>query len=153
MDDQLETADDCPISRSLRVIGNRSTILILREAFAGTTRFDDFAERVGIAESMAAARLRELVAEGLLERRPYRDPGQRTRYEYVLTEAGAELLPVVIGLARWGAQHRPSPTPPRLQIRHAGCGERVHAEVRCDEGHPVELGDLEFGRVERAPAI
>jgi DNA-binding HxlR family transcriptional regulator len=150
--DEAEVTDDCPISRAVRVIGNRSTILVLREAFAGTTRFDDFAERVGIAESMAAARLRELVAEGLLERRPYQDPGRRTRYEYVLTGAGAELLPVLIGLGRWGAKHRPSERPPRLQIRHAGCGERVHAELRCDEGHEVGLDDLAFGRSERAPA-
>ena len=64
------------------MVSTRSAFLILREAFYGTTRFDDFAERVGISEPVAAARLRELVDEGLLEREDYREPGQRTRQRY-----------------------------------------------------------------------
>src|SRR4051812_22379720 len=137
MDAAPEPVDLCPISRALGVVGNRSSLLILREAYYGTTRFDDFAQRVGIAESMAAARLRELVAEGLLERRPYQEPGQRTRYEYVLTEAGADLLPVVIGLGRWGEKHRPTGTRTRMRYTHTGCGETVSAEARCAAGHLV----------------
>jgi DNA-binding HxlR family transcriptional regulator len=134
--------DNCPISRALSVVGNRSVMLILREAYYGTTRFDDFATRVGIAESMAAARLRDLVDAGLLDRRPYQEPGQRTRYEYVLTEAGADLLPVVLGLGRWGEKHRPSDRPTRMRFTHAGCGEKVSAEVRCAAGHLVALDEL-----------
>jgi DNA-binding HxlR family transcriptional regulator len=134
--------DVCPISRALAVVGNRSVLLILREAYYGTTRFDDFATRVGIAESMAAARLRDLVAAGLLERRPYQEPGQRTRYEYVLTEAGADLLPVVLGLGRWGEKHRPSEQPTGMHFTHTGCGEPVSAEVRCAAGHHVTIDEL-----------
>jgi DNA-binding HxlR family transcriptional regulator len=142
MSDDREPLDLCPISRALAVVGNRSVLLILREAYYGTTRFDDFATRIGIAESMAAARLRDLVAEGLLERRPYQEPGQRTRYEYVLTEAGADLLPVVLGLGRWGEKHRPSSVPTRMLYTHTGCGETVSAEARCAAGHRVTLDDL-----------
>src|SRR6059058_4799165 len=83
------SADRCTVARALDVVSTRSAFLILREAFYGTTRFDDFAERVGISEPVAAARLRELVDEGLLEREDYRDPGQRTRQRYKLTEKGA----------------------------------------------------------------
>jgi DNA-binding HxlR family transcriptional regulator len=142
MPDDASPGDRCPISRALAVVGNRSALLILREAYYGTTRFDDFARRVAIAESIAAARLRDLVAEGLLDRRPYQEPGQRTRYEYVLTEAGEDLLPVVVALGRWGARHRPleDPAPPRF--RHVTCGSGVHVEVRCDEGHLVPADEL-----------
>ena len=92
----------CRSRRPWRVVGTKSAMLIMREAYYGTTRFDDFARRVGIAESIAAARLRDLVDAGLLDRRPYQEPGQRTRYEYVLTEAGTELMPVVWAMFEWG---------------------------------------------------
>src|SRR5437667_5223772 len=96
------TADRCTIARSLDVISTRSAFLILREAFYGTTRFDDFARRVGISEPVAAARLRELVDEGLLVREDYREPGQRTRQRYRLTKKGADLFPVLAALMQWG---------------------------------------------------
>src|SRR5277367_4554820 len=89
-------AERCTIAKAIDVVSTRSAILILREAFYGTTRFDDFAERVGISEPVAAARLRELVDDGLLERAPYRVAGQRTRMAYRLTDKGAELLPVLV---------------------------------------------------------
>ncbi len=82
----------------------------LREAFYGTTRFDDFAERAGISQPVAAARLRELVEDGLLAREPYQEPGQRTRMEYRLTEKGAEFFPVLAALMEWGTRWvRPTP--------------------------------------------
>src|ERR1700730_15834994 len=95
------TAEGCTIAKTLDVVGTRSAFLVLREAFYGTTRFDDFAQRVGISEPVAAARLKELVEGGLLERRPYKDPGQRTRYEYRLTEMGSDLLPALVALMQW----------------------------------------------------
>src|ERR1700758_1355838 len=79
------TAERCTIAKTLELVSTRSALLIMREAFYGTTRFDDFAERVGISQPVAAARLRELVDEGLLEREDYREPGQRTRQQYRLT--------------------------------------------------------------------
>src|ERR1700754_4571631 len=85
--------DSCSIGKAMEVIGNRSTMLLIREALYGTTRFDDFVQRVGITDAVAAARLKQLVAIGILDRRPYRDEGQRTRYEYVLTPMGRDLLP------------------------------------------------------------
>jgi DNA-binding HxlR family transcriptional regulator len=153
MTDDAGPGDRCPISRALSVVGNRSMLLIMREAYYGTTRFDDFARRVGVAESIAAARLRDLVGSGLLDRRPYQEPGQRTRYEYVLTEAGQDLLPVVVALGRWGARHRPLEDAAPTRFRHATCGGGVYIEVRCEEGHLVGLDELTHELPLREPRV
>src|SRR5579859_8079706 len=134
------TADRCTIARALDVVSTRSAFLILREAFYGTTRFDDFASRVGISEPVAAARLRELVDHGLLERENYREPGQRTRQEYRLSEKGAELFPALVALMQWGDRWLDESGGP-VELRHRGCGERVTVELRCQAGH--ELGSEE----------
>jgi DNA-binding HxlR family transcriptional regulator len=131
------------MARALEVVSSRSALLILREAFYGTTRFDDFAERVGISEPVAASRLKELVEEGLLARESYREPGQRTRMAYGLTEKGAELLPVLVSLMQWGDRWL-APDGPPVVLRHSRCGESVHAELRCRAGHEVCADDLEL---------
>jgi len=131
------------MARALDVLSSKSALLILREAFYGTSRFDDFAQRAGISEPVAAARLRELVDEGLLAREPYREPGQRTRMAYRLTDKGAELLPVVVALMQWGDRWL-QPTGAPVELRHAGCGEVVHAQLRCAAGHPVPGDALEL---------
>jgi len=125
------------VLRAVEVLGARSTLLLLREAFLGTTRFDDFARRVGITESVAAARLREMVGQGLLERYPYQEPGQRTRHAYRLTRKGRDLQPVILALLTWGDTYLADPAGPPLLVTHDGCGAPVHAEARCAEGHLV----------------
>jgi DNA-binding HxlR family transcriptional regulator len=95
------SGDGGSLAEALDVIGNRSALLILREALCGTTRFGEFAQRAGISEPVTAARLRELVSHGLLEREDYRCPGQRTRQSYRLTTKGAELLPAIVALTQW----------------------------------------------------
>src|SRR3954469_24716823 len=124
------TAERCTIARTLDVITSRSAFLILREAFYGTTRFDDFAERVGISDAVTAARLRELVDEGLLEREDYREPGQRTRQRYRLTDKGADLLPVLVALMQWGDRWLDDRGGP-VQYLHRDCGEPVTLALRC----------------------
>src|SRR5579875_2448531 len=136
------TADRCTIARALEVIPTRSAFLILREAFYGTTRFDDFARRVGISEPVTAARLRELVENGLLEREDYREPGQRTRQRYRLTEKGADLFPALVALMQWGDRWLDEDGGP-LALTHSGCGEPVAVELRCAAGHVVESGDVD----------
>ena len=133
----------CSIARTLDVVSSKSALLILREAFYGTARFDDFAVRAGISEPVAAARLRELVDAGLLAREPYQEPGQRTRMAYRLTDKGAELLPALVGLMQWGDRWLQDDGAP-VELRHAGCGEIVHAELRCAAGHPVADDALEL---------
>src|SRR6185312_7163979 len=138
--DAWSAAGGCPIERALEVVGTRSALLILREAYYGTTRFDDFCHRVGITRAAAATRLDELVAAGLLTRQPYREPGQRTREEYVLTTAGTDFMPVVWALFQWGQKHLPNRVPFRLT--HTECNAAVSVEMTCSRGHLVEPDEL-----------
>ncbi|MFF7470347.1 winged helix-turn-helix transcriptional regulator [Streptomyces sp. NPDC008092] len=132
---------NCSVARTLEIAGNRTAMLIMREAFFGTRRFDDFARRVGIGEPAAAARLKELTAAGLLERVPYQEPGQRTRYAYRLTDKGRDFLPVLTALRQWGDTWAADEQGPPVVVRHRDCGAAVHAVLRCDDGHDVRRGE------------
>ncbi|HJQ06504.1 MAG TPA: helix-turn-helix domain-containing protein [Nocardioides sp.] len=127
----------CPIDRAMGVLGNRTAMLLLREVFYGASRFDQLVRRVGVTEAVASQRLRELVAAGVLEKQPYREPGQRTRHEYVLTESGTALAPVLIGLLEWGRAYLPDDRS-RLGLSHDGCGAEVHVALRCEAGHDLD---------------
>lgn len=131
---------NCPIEKTIGVVGTKSALLILREAYYGTTRFDDFCRRVGITKAAASARLADLVDQGLLVRHPYREPGQRVRYEYVLTPAGTDFMPVVWAMFEWGQRHLPSRAP--LRLIHSGCGAAATVDIRCAQGHLVAPDDL-----------
>jgi DNA-binding HxlR family transcriptional regulator len=135
-------ADQCPIGRALQVVGTRSAMLIMREAYYGTTRFDDFAQRVGITDAVAAARLRELTAAGLLERRPYREEGRRTRHEYRLTGMGRDLVPAVLALFGWGAKYLSPGGRPPVILSHTDCGAALTVSVRCNDDHSVPLDQI-----------
>ncbi|MFL6088866.1 MAG: winged helix-turn-helix transcriptional regulator [Aeromicrobium sp.] len=128
----------CRIERALELIGTRSAMVLLREVFYGGTRFEELVSRSGLSEAVAAGRLKDLVAYGLLARRPYQDPGARTRHEYVLTELGGRLFPVFVSLMEWGENlkddHRTG-----VELVHTQCGSRLSAEVRCQDGHKVPL--------------
>ncbi|HEY1522316.1 MAG TPA: helix-turn-helix domain-containing protein [Solirubrobacteraceae bacterium] len=137
------TAERCTVARTLEVIPTRSAFLVLREAFYGTTRFDDFAQRVGVSEPVTAARLRELVDNGLLERQDYQEPGQRTRQRYLLTDKGADLFPALAALMQWGNRWLDNRGGP-VELRHRDCGERVGVELRCDAGHSVGPEQLDL---------
>jgi DNA-binding HxlR family transcriptional regulator len=141
----------CSIARALEVVSTRTAFLLLREAFYGTTRFDDFAARVGASEPATAARLRELVDAGLLVKEPYKEPGARTRQRYRLTDKGHALLPALVGLMQWADEWEASDGGP-VRLRHADCGATVHAELRCEAGHAVARGELELARNPSAAA-
>jgi DNA-binding HxlR family transcriptional regulator len=134
----------CSLAKALDVVSTRTAFLLLREAFYGTTRFDDFVTRAGASEPVTAARLRELVDAGLLAKEPYREAGQRTRMRYRLTEKGADLLPALVALMQWGDRWENDGG--RVQVQHADCGARVRAELRCEAGHAVGPGQLELAR-------
>ena len=125
----------CPIERSLRVVGTRSAILLLREAFYGARRFDEFVARSGLTDSTTSARLRELVDVGVLHTQPYKVAGQRRRDEYLLTDAGRELMPALFALFQWANRHDAPPYPPELT--HDGCCAALVIEARCERGHHV----------------
>jgi DNA-binding HxlR family transcriptional regulator len=139
--DAWSAVGECAIEKTMAVVGTKSAMLIMREAYYGTTRFDDFARRVGITKAATSARLSELVELGLLRRQPYQEPGQRSRDEYVLTDAGVDFMPVVWSLFEWGRHHLPGRN--RLRLTHLGCGAEATVEIRCAVGHlvpPDELG-------------
>jgi DNA-binding HxlR family transcriptional regulator len=96
--------------------------------------------RVGVTKAAASARLNELVDAGLLERRPYKEPGQRSRDEYVLTDAGTDFMPVVWAMFEWGRRHLPHS--PQLRLAHRDCGAEAAVEIYCERGHHVPADEL-----------
>ncbi len=130
----------CRLESALEVVGTRSAMVLVREVFYGATRFDELVRRTGLSEAVASGRLKDLVGHGLLERRPYREPGARTRDEYVLTDLGSRLFPVVVGLMAWGEDLRDDHHS-GVQLVHRDCGAALEATVRCTAGHDVPLDE------------
>ncbi|GAB1693086.1 winged helix-turn-helix transcriptional regulator [Krasilnikovia sp. M28-CT-15] len=131
------SADVCTIGRAMAVLGEKWTVVVLREVFIGNRRFDDMRARTGIPRQVLANRLATLVDNGLLRREPYREPGARERHEYRLTEKGLDLYPVLIAVREWGDRYLADPEGPPLVMVHRDCGAAVHGELYCTEGHHV----------------
>jgi DNA-binding HxlR family transcriptional regulator len=129
------STENCSIARTLGVVGEKWTLLVLREAFYGVRRFEDFHAAIGCARNLLAARLRMLVAEEVLEREPYQDEGRRRRHAYRLTEKGLDLFPALVAMMQWGDRWAAGKAGPPVLLQHRGCGERLTAQLRCDAGH------------------
>ncbi len=119
----------CSIARTLELIGERWTILIIRDAFLGVRRFDEFQRSLGVARNVLQGRLERLVENGILERVRYQERPER--FEYRLTEKGLDLWPVVVSLLSWGDRHAAPEGPPVL-LEHRGCGGRVNDRRICE---------------------
>jgi DNA-binding HxlR family transcriptional regulator len=137
------TGTSCPTARGADVLGEPWTLLLLRDAHAGITRFEQFREHLGIADNVLSARLARMVETGLLTRVPYRDGG-RARAEYRLTPAGADTLPILHAIAAWGDAHTSSPTPSEpMRLVHTACGHSTRPGEACDHcGAALERADL-----------
>lgn len=130
-----QTHVPCPIGRAADTVGDRWTLLILRQATIGRTRFDEFRTELGISDNILSNRLSRLVEAGLLVKVPYRDGG-RIRHEYRLTSAGADMLPVLHALAAWGEQHtRPVEREEPMRVLHQTCGHSLAAGEFCEHCH------------------
>lgn len=128
----------CSVARSLEIIGEWWTLLILRDAFLGVRRFEDFAERLGIARNVLTSRLETLVEAEVLERRVYDEA--RNRADYVLTPKGRALWPVLTAIRQWGDEWVLGEGNEPLVVRHTVCGEVTHAVPTCDHcGEALEL--------------
>jgi len=137
----------CPIARSLERVGDWWSILILRDALYGLTRFDQFEASLGIAPNMLTRRLKSLVEDGLLERRPYQE--RPPRHEYVLTERGRDFRPVLLTLLAWGNRHF-APEGKSLDLVDVETGRSVDPVVVDGEtGSPLDQGKV---RVKAGPA-
>ncbi|MBP2705849.1 helix-turn-helix transcriptional regulator [Microbispora sp. RL4-1S] len=119
---------DCALARALELVGERWTLLVIRDAFYGVTRYSDLVAHLDIPRAVLSDRLQTLTAAGVLERRRYQDSPPRD--EYVLTEMGRELWPAVYALSRWGGRHL-SPDGPSRAYTHAECGTRLDPAGGC----------------------
>lgn len=141
----MADTDNCSIARSLGVLGAKWTFLIIRESFYGSTKFDEFSGALGCPANLLSERLKLLVEEGVLVRSEYREPGSRTRSEYLLTEKGRRLAPILLALREWGDTYEADPPGPPVLTRHRRCGAKVRLELVCGAGHYVaDVEDLEL---------
>ena len=134
---------NCSIARTLDVIGERWSLLIVRDAFYGLRRFDDFRRDLGIARNVLTDRLATLVEQGVFERRQYEE--RPPRYEYLLTDKGRQLLPVILAMMHWGDTWQADKAP--LTLTHTRCGHDTEPVVTC--GHCKE--ELAWGELRTDP--
>jgi DNA-binding HxlR family transcriptional regulator len=132
---------DCSIARSLEIVGEWWSLLILREAFQRVRRFDDFQENLGIARNVLTTRLNKLVENGILEKRLYQS--NPDRHEYRLTEKGLDLYPVLVTLMQWGDKWATSATQASAKLTHKSCAHITRPVLTCDHcGEAVNVKDL-----------
>jgi DNA-binding HxlR family transcriptional regulator len=129
--------ENCTIARAMEVLGERWTMVVLREVFNGVRRFDDMRVRTGIPRQVLTNRLATLVEQGVLRREPYREPGSRVRHEYRLTDKGLDLWPVLVAVLGWGDRYLADPEGSPLTVAHRDCGGEVRVELCCERGHEV----------------
>jgi len=133
---------DCSVAQALSVVGDRWTMLILKEALMRVRRYEDFLARTGAPRPVLADRLKSLVDDGVLEKRRYSE--RPDRFEYRLTEKGLDLWPVLISVLRWGDKWMTGKEGPPVEIRHKTCGHAVHPELACPEcGDWLTATDME----------
>ena len=145
MDEQSQM-EPCGIARSLGVLGERWTFLIVREALFGSTRFAQFRETLGVAPDVLTSRLNRLVEAGVMERVPYQEPGSRSRTAYELTPAGRDLQVVLGALQLWGDRHIPRPEGPSVERRTREGGRPVHVGFVNDQGREIDADGVELIR-------
>ncbi|GAA5152599.1 MULTISPECIES: winged helix-turn-helix transcriptional regulator [Amycolatopsis] len=141
-------ARECSIANALAVVGERWSFLALREVMLGQRRFDQIAANTGASRDILAARLRKLVEHGVLRKEQYED--HPPRYEYVPTEAGRALQPILLGLMQWGDKYVTQGPPPT--VWEHSCGEELHTTTVCAHcGEPVEQGESRLVRLGGVP--
>src|SRR6476469_2909169 len=124
-------ASNCSIARTLQVVGEKLTLLIIRESFYGATRFEQFYRVLQCARNLLSEGHTVLVDDGILERSEYREPGSRARAEYRFTDKGRELAYVLLALQQWGDRHTADPEGPPVLARHADCGHALNVTLAC----------------------
>ena len=132
----------CSIAATLSLIGEKWTILILRDVFSGIQRFDDFLERLQCSPAVLSARLKTLTEAGLLRKVSYKEPGERERFAYRPTRAAVELLPVIVGLMQWGDAHMKPDGQGPAEIRSKTSGLRVRSALIDEADQLVSPSDM-----------
>lgn len=134
----------CSIAATLSLVGEKWTILILRDVFSGVQRFDDFLERLQCSPAVLSARLKTLTEAGLLRKVSYKEPGERERFAYRPTRAAVELLPVIVGLMQWGDAHMKPEGQGPAEIRSRTNGQKVKAALVDETGQQVSPSDMQL---------
>jgi DNA-binding HxlR family transcriptional regulator len=135
--------ENCAIARSAAIVGERWVWVILRQAFNGARRFEDYQRGIGLARNVLVDRLNGLVAHGILERRPYAEHTARDLNEYRLTDKGRALFPVYVALMQWGNEWTGLAAPP-VDLLHKPCGHRVRGRVVCSHcSQDIDAHDTE----------
>ncbi len=135
------SAFTCSLARTLAVLGDSWSVLVLRDVHLGVTRFDDLQRDLGVARNVLTDRLERLVAGGLLHRRPYQE--RQPRFDYLLTERGADLMPALFAVTAWGDRWTAGDEGVPARFTHAGCGSETVATVCCSAcGKPLEADDV-----------
>jgi DNA-binding HxlR family transcriptional regulator len=135
---------ECSVAQCLELVGEWWTMLVVRDAFLGVHRFDAFQERLGISRNILAQRLSKLVSAGILDKRAYQD--NPPRYDYVLTEKGKDLWPLLTALRQWGDKHA-APHGPPVEVVHKGCGKVANLVLHCEHcNERVEVRDVKAQR-------
>jgi DNA-binding HxlR family transcriptional regulator len=138
---------NCSIARALELVGERWTLLVLRDIFLGVRRFDALQQDLGVARNVLTTRLERLVEQEILEKVPYQQ--RPLRHEYRLTEKGLDLWPVIVELLRWGDRHAAPSAGPPVILRHRDCGGELGERRICTRcGKPLERRDV---RAEAGP--
>lgn len=135
--------DRCSMAKVIDLLSTKTAFAVIRECFYGTTRFEDFVERIETSAPAVSRALKQLGAAGIVERVPYREPGQRARNEYRLTAAGQDLLPVFLSLMQWGDAHLQGGAGP-LEFVDTTTGRRVRVCASSDDVTPVQSADIEI---------
>jgi len=132
------STENCTVGRTMAILGERSTFMVLRDVCNGIRRFDDMRRHSGIPRQVLSNRLSLLVEHDILHRVPYRAPGERERHEYRLTPKGFDLYPVLVAIAAWGDRYLADPEGPPVEFAHRDCGAVTHVEVVCEAGHRID---------------
>ncbi|BBH67776.1 HxlR family transcriptional regulator [Actinoplanes sp. OR16] len=135
---------NCSIARTLELVGEKWTLLVLREIWYGLSRFSDLHQMLGCPRNLLAERLRKLVDHGILATETYQPEGSRSRSRYVITDKGNDLIPAVLGLLQWGDKYRAAPEGPAIVNRHHGCGAALSVQVRCEHDHHVPPAEIDI---------
>ena len=151
MSDASYDRSRCSVAGTLAVVGEKWSLLVLREAFLGVRRFADLQRNLGAPRAVLTDRLATLVAEGILRRVPYQAEGERRRHEYRLTTKGLDLYPALVALMQWGDKYLGDDVPP-LELTHRDCGSPVHLGLVCEDGHELS-GAREVRPVPRTTAV
>ncbi|MGY1602181.1 winged helix-turn-helix transcriptional regulator [Geodermatophilus sp. SYSU D00815] len=137
MSELLLDRSRCSVAGTLAVVGEKWSLLVLREAFLGVRRFADFQRILGAPRAVLTDRLATLVDQGILKRVPYQAEGERQRHEYRLTRKGIDLYPTLVALMEWGDRWLDD-GPGMMELRHRDCGAPVHLALTCEDGHALD---------------